>query len=75
MPSGKSVPMRQRSALFRVRDHETPEYGVIVEPMSTGAALIRRGLTVHAQRRSFARITGVCVRLTDAGRKFLKGME
>lgn len=70
-----TIPMRQRSALFKVRDNETPEYGVIIEPVSTAAALVRRGLAEEAPRRAYARHTGLCLRLTPAGRDLCAEVE
>lgn len=71
----KRFPMRQRMALLKIERFETPEYGVIIEPMSTGNALVRRGLAAAARRRSFARNTGICLRLTDDGRAVCDQIE
>lgn len=70
-----SLPMRQRAALFKIRQHQDDTYGVIIEPMATAQALIRRGLAVQARRRSFARITGMCLALTQAGIDYCAEVE
>ena len=67
--------MAQRAALFTVRQHQTPEFGVIIEPMSRGTALIRRGFAIEARRRPFARATGVCLRLSEAGLRYILEIE
>ena len=66
------IPARQVQALVNIRRYETKEFGVIVDPTVTGQALVRRGFAVEAKRRSFARATGMCLRLTEAGREFIK---
>lgn len=65
------LPSLQRNALFRIMDNETPEFGVIIDNYATGTALIRRGLAEEAPRRSYARATGVCLRLTPAGQEWV----
>lgn len=68
------VSVRMRSALFYVREHQTPEFGVIVA-YATGSWAIKRGLAAPAERRAYARTTGVCVRLTEAGYRFTLEIE
>ncbi len=68
--------MRQRAALFYIRRHEPPEgFGVVVEPMSTADALIRRKLAEEAPRLRYARATGRSLRLTAAGRDLCQEIE
>lgn len=63
-----------RKALFHVQRFETGDYGVIIA-MRVGERLLAQGLVVEANRRRYARETDICVRLTDAGREYLKGIE
>ena len=69
------LPTTQRSALFRIKQNQDDTYGVIIEPMPTAAALIRRGLAIKARRRDFARQTGLCLALTQAGIDYCNEIE
>ncbi len=64
----------QRTTLFYVDKHETNDYGVIVRHV-TGEALMRRGWASEARRRKFARDSGLCLQLTDEGRKVCRMIE
>jgi len=74
MAGNNTIPMAQRSALFRIRQNQNALFGVIIEPKTAGA-LLRRGLAELADRRQFARITGTCLRLTDAGQAYINTIE
>lgn len=66
-------PRRQlQAALYVARYEEAGPFGVIVEPAATADAIIRRGLAELAERKPYYRATGLCVRLTEAGRKLAK---
>jgi hypothetical protein len=69
------IPTAQRTALYRIARNQTPEYGAIIEPMATASALLRRGLAIKAGRRNFARSTGICLRLTEAGQAYIDSIE
>lgn len=65
---------RQRSALFYIHRYETADFGVII-PTVTAASLLRQGLAQEGVRRKFARETGICLRLTNAGYKVIRQIE
>lgn len=69
------IPMAQRMALFYIRDNADATHGAVIEPFRTGEALVRRKLAVEAPRRKYARGTGVCLQLTEAGRAYLNEVE
>lgn len=75
MPKPGHLPGRQRAALFKIKRFEDDTYGVIIEPLATADALIRRGLAVQGRRRSYARLTGLALNLTDAGRAYIAEIE
>lgn len=68
------VPMSQRTALYYIARHQTEEFGVIVK-YAPGEALMRRGFASEARRRPFARITGICLRLTNEGLRAIEILE
>ncbi len=70
MPPPNTITSTQNHLLQYVGRHETPEYGVIIRYVS-GEAMITRGYMTAAPRRRYSREVGICVRLTDKGRKWL----
>lgn len=59
---------RTRQLLENIGRLETEQYGVIVSYREADA-LRSRGWATFGERRPYARITGVCVRLSDEGKK------
>jgi len=74
MPALADIPMRQKSTAVYIARHECKDFGVII-PYSTARALQRRGLAIKAQRRRFARETGICLRLTPDGHQLIKELH
>lgn len=68
------LPTQQRRALHYIGHHQTDEYGAIVL-VPVGNGLLRRGLAECAPRRSYARATGLCLRLSAAGLAYVKEYE
>jgi len=68
--STEVLSLNQKHALQYVGRYETPEYGVIIR-FVTGETLMARGYMAEAKRRRYSRDGGICVRLTEKGRKWL----
>lgn len=65
------VSMPGRRALCHVKRYEDGEYGVLLQTR-VADKLLAAGLVQPANRRPYARDCDICVRLTDAGRDYLK---
>lgn len=63
-----------RKALLRVERFETGDYGVLIGDR-VAEKLFAAGLVTSANRRPYARESDVCVKLTAAGREYLRSLE